>query len=106
MDKFVIFHKDTTCYLRIFRQRYWQDANFYTSERSAKAGLTRAVKWSNAKPSRTPINLTDYRILPYDQFKLVEKTEVKHNLLSGAEFTQSVNTSAACDPSTETYHSM
>lgn len=103
---FVIFHKDTTQYLRIFRNRYWQSADFYKTEQAAKAGLTRAVKWSNAKPSRTPINPDEYRILPMDQFKLIEKTEVKHNLLSGKEFTQSVNTPASCDPSTETYHSM
>lgn len=103
---YVIFHKDTTCYLHIFRNRYWQQANFYKTERAAKAGLTHAVKWSNAKPSRTPINPDDYRILPSDQFRLIEKFETKHNLLSGKEFTQSVNTPAGCDPSTETYHCM
>lgn len=103
---YVIFHKDTTQYLRIFRNRYWQNADFYTSERAAKAGLTRAVKWSNAKPSRTPINADEYGILPADAFKLIEKIEIKHDLISGKAFEQSVNTPASCDPSTETYHSM
>lgn len=103
---FVIFHKDTTCYLRIIRQRHWQDANFYTSEGAAKAGLTRAVKWSKAKPNREVINADDYRILPIDEFVKIEKTETRRNLLSGEEFEQSVNTPAHLDPSSETYHSM
>lgn len=103
---FVIFNKDTTVYLRIMRNRYWQNADFYKTERAAKAGLTRAVKWSNAKPNRTVINADDYRILPYEQFKPIEKTETKTNLVGGGTFTQSVNTPECCDPSTETYHSM
>jgi len=36
----------------------------------------------------------------------VEKTETKRNLITGKEFTQSVNTPRCCDPSTETYWSM
>jgi len=36
----------------------------------------------------------------------VEKTETKRNLITGKEFTQSVNTWRSCDPSTETYWSM
>lgn len=103
---YVIFHKETTRYLRIMRNRYWQDANFYKTEGQAKAGLTRAVKWSKAKPTRTPINPDEYGILPHDAFAMIEKTEIKHNLLSGKPFEQSVNTPASCDPSTETYHSM
>lgn len=103
---FVIFHKETTCYLRVYRNRYWQDASFYATEQAAKAGLTRAVKWSTQKPGRTVINKDDYAILPHDEFAKIEKTEVKYNLLSGKAFTQSVNTPACCDPSTETYHSM
>ena len=103
---FVIFNKETTVYLRIFRNRYWQNANFYTSERAAKAGLTRAVKWSQAKPGRTVVNADDYLILPIDEFKKIEKTEIKYNLIGGGQFEQSVNTPACCDPSTETYHSM
>lgn len=99
MSKFVIFHKDTTVYLRIFRNRYWQNADSFKTERAAKACLTRIAK-------KGKVNTDDYRILPYDEFKPIEKTEVKHNLIGGGAFTQSVNTPASCDPSTETYHSM
>jgi hypothetical protein len=96
---YVIFHKETTRYLRIIRNRHWQDATFYTSERAAKAGLTREAK-------KGKINADEYGILPANQFALIEKTEKKRHLLSGVEFEQSVNTPASCDPSTETYHCM
>jgi hypothetical protein len=95
---FVIFNKETTVYLRIFRNRYWQNADHFKTEAAAKACLTRAAKKGT--------KVEDYAILPYDEFKKIEKTEVKHNLLGGGTFTQSVNTPACCDPSTETYHSM
>lgn len=106
---FVIFNKDTTRYLRIFRNRSWRDADFYATERAAKAGLTRAVKRSlrkSAGDDSVSLNIDDYSILTADQFALIEKTEIKTNLISGKQFTQSVNTPACCDPSTETYHSM
>jgi len=38
--------------------------------------------------------------------RAIEKTETKRNLITGKEFTQSVNTPRCCDPSTETYWSM
>lgn len=97
--RYVIFHKETTCFLRIMRNRYWQNADFYTSEAAAKSGLTRAAK-------KGKIKIEDYGILPIDQFLLIEKTEIKYNLLTGKEFQQSVNTPASCDPSTELYHTM
>lgn len=36
----------------------------------------------------------------------IEKRVVKRNLMTGAEFTQTVNTPLSCDPSSETYWSM
>ena len=36
----------------------------------------------------------------------IEARVTKRNLMSGAEFTQPVNTPRGCDPSTETYWSM
>lgn len=107
---FVIFHKDTTRYLRIYRNRYWQDANFYATEAGAKAALTRAANKAMTVPSGRvstgDSDIADYRILPMVEFLKIEKTETKTNLLSGKQFTQSVNTASCCDPSTETYHSM
>ena len=100
---YVIFHKETTKYLRIWRNRHYQDADFYKTERAAKSGLTRAAKSGWLPPE---FNIDDYRILPSDEFMKIEKTETKINLLSGVSFEQSVNTPSHCDPSTETYHSM
>lgn len=36
----------------------------------------------------------------------IEKRVTKRNLMTGAEFTQTVNTPLSCDPSSETYWSM
>jgi hypothetical protein len=37
---------------------------------------------------------------------MIEKRVTKRNLMTGAEFTQTVNTPLGCDPSSETYWSM
>ena len=37
---------------------------------------------------------------------MIEQRVTKRNLITGKEFTQSVNTPRCCDPSTETYWSM
>ena len=71
----------------------------FTSERWAKAFLTRLVNKGNVR--------SDYAIAEVSTFhKSIEKTETKRNLLSGKEFTQPVNTPLCCDPSSETYWSM
>ena len=106
---FVIFHKDTTRYLRIFRNRYWQNADFYKTEAAAKASLSREAKKTHLSRACADdgkgFDANDYVILPYDEFKKIEKTEIKHNLIGGGAFEQSVNTPSCCDPSTETYWS-
>ena len=96
---YVIYHKDTTRFLRILKNRHWEDAKF-KSEGAAKACLTRMSKDAAFNPA-------DYLIADSDTFyKTIEKTEVVHNLLSGKPVTQPVNTPLCCDPSSETYHSM
>src|ERR1700722_6122846 len=101
---FVIFHKDTTRYLRVFRNRYWQNADYFKTERAAKAALTRAARKATDEGSDS--NISENRILPYNEFIKIEKTETVHNLLTGKPVVQSVNTPACCDPSTELYHTM
>jgi hypothetical protein len=105
---FVIFHKETTCYLRVFANRHWKDATGYATVGSANAALTRETKRRTAELTSNgeKFEPSHYGILPHDEFLKIEKTETKINLLSGLPFTQSVNTPACCDPSTETYHSM
>jgi hypothetical protein len=52
-------------------------------------------------------NKSKYAIAEINDFHAnIEKTETKINLMSGKEFTQSVNTPLCCDPSSETYWSM
>lgn len=98
MSNFVVFNTETTVYLRYIKGRHWMSGDNFKTEAAAKACLTRLAKKGK--------DVTVYSILPYDEFKKIEKTEIKHNLLSGLPFEQSVNTPSSCDPSTETYHCM
>jgi hypothetical protein len=95
---YVIFEKATTKIVRIMRNGYWQDA-IYQTEAAARAGFTRLRKQGKVHPMY-------FDILPWAEFAKIEKTETRVNLMSGKEFTQSVNTPLCCDPSSETYWSM
>jgi len=96
---FVIYQKDTTRFLRIVKNRAWQDAKFAT-EGAAKAALTRLEK-------KGEVVRTDYLIADATVFhSTIEKTETVTNLMSGKPVVQRVNTPRACDPSSELYWSM
>jgi hypothetical protein len=95
---YVVYHKDTTRYL-CKHPKVRTDLTRFATETAAKAALTREAK-------RGRVNREDFLIASSDDFVKIEKTEVKHNLLSGTPFTQSVNTPIGCDPSSETYWSM
>jgi len=122
---FVIFHKETTRYLRTIRQGYWADA-VYEREQDAKAGLTiakRKIKSKLEKLSKSKVVTygrdeqikklnaelaaleSDYEILPMDEFKKIEKTEVRHGIVAaaGKEFNVPVNTPWTSGPWSETY---
>lgn len=97
---FVVYHKETTKFLRILRNGYWQDARFET-ESAAKACLTRQSK------KDPKFNGEEYAIADSKTFhEKIEKHETKKNMMSGKEFTQPVNTPSYCDPSCESYWSM
>lgn len=118
---FCVYHKETTRFLRILKNGYWQDA-IYERRQDCVAALTRATRKVEAKiadksprhreelkslKERLKSLREDYLIEDLKVFReTIEKTEVKINLMSGKEFTQSVNEPACCDPSTETYWSM
>ncbi len=124
---FCVYHKETTRFMRILRNGYWQDA-IYDRRQDCKMAITVKIRQLNKKLERLkkqknplPHDLReiqaitdniktlreDYLIEDLAVFKAtIEKTEVKHNLMSGKPFTQSVNEPACCDPSTETYWSM
>ena len=77
---------------------------------AAKAWITRKQKEFLKNPGLYVSNdgpLFDWGYADAEYFhRAIEKTETKRNLITGKEFTQSVNTPRCCDPSTETYWSM
>jgi hypothetical protein len=96
--RYVVYHKDTTRYL-CKHPKVRTDHESFASESAAKAALTREVKAG-------AVERQDFLIADATTFRTsIEKTETKCNLLTGKEFTQSVNTPMICDPSTETYWS-
>lgn len=100
--RFVIYHRDTTKFLRIIRQRNWTDAEF-GSMTAAKACLTRLE-------AKGKINRDDYLIEEKAKFhRDIEKTEIVYSIMDKDKrhpITQGVNTPSCLDPSTELYHSM
>jgi hypothetical protein len=96
--RYVVYHKDTTRYL-CKHPKVRTSMTTFEGERFAKAALTREVHNGAVKRE-------DFLIASVEDFVKIEKTETKHNLLSGTPFTQSVNTPLSCDPSSETYWSM
>lgn len=95
---YVLFYTETTKFVRIMRNGYWQNAKFETLA-AAKAGLTRLAKKGKVNPA-------DCSILSMEEFAKIEKTEVVRNLMTGKEVVQSVNTPLCCDVSSETHWSM
>jgi hypothetical protein len=117
---YVIYNLETTRFVRILRNGYWQDAS-YKTEGAARAAFNRFAKdypqkWvkENSRYGQKPPRAEDapdfaktHAIAERAHFHAhIEKQETKRNLLSGKEFTQPVNTPLACDPSSETYWSM
>ena len=95
---FVLFHVESTKIFRIYRGGVWRDA-IYETEAAAKGVATQMA-------NRGKLILEDYCVMPLDEFRKIEKTEVVINLMSGKEVVQSVNTPLCCDVSSETYWSM
>jgi hypothetical protein len=95
---YVAFHKETTKFLRVYKNGMWQNVKSAT-----KAGATRAINTAAAKGK---IVAEDYAVLHIDEFLKIEKTEVVRNLMSGKEVVQSVNTPRCCDVSSELYWTM
>lgn len=100
---YVVYHKETTHFLRIFRDGCWTDANRFETEAAAKACLTREAK----KKRNEPIKKEDYAILPRDEFDKIEKEEIRHGIVGaeGKEFKVKVNTPWSSGPWSESYWS-
>jgi len=88
---YVVYHKETT---RI--QRRSNGDEFFATEAAAKAYITRK-------------RLSDvvYAVAEYSFFQdNIEKQVTRVNLMSGKEYTESVNTPNYMSPSSEAYWSM
>jgi hypothetical protein len=103
---YVVYHKETTHFLRIYRHGCWTDANRFETEAAAKACLTREAK----KPgtgNRDKVKKAEFGILPRDEFDKIQKTEVRYGVgpCAGKEYTVNVNASWTSGPWSETYWS-
>jgi len=122
---YVIFNKETTRILQAPARSVGCYIDSYKSESAAKAALTRLDNKGKLGSSysevpatapngmkynervETPYVKSDFSIAEASVFRdLIEKMETKRNMMSGESFTQPVNTSRCCDPSSELYWSM
>ena len=80
----------------------------YKTLGAAKAALTRMSKRYRADLLETVNDpLYRYAIAEASVFhSTIEKTRTRKNMMSGVEYTETVNTPAYCSPSSESYWSM
>ena len=93
---YLIYNKQTTVTIK---DKYHISTQRFATEGAARGAVTRLV-------NKGKIKREDYAIASVEDFRKIEKQETRRNLMSGKEFTQSVNTPRCCDPSSETYWSM
>lgn len=92
---YVIYDRKTTAIV----------SKVYKTHAAAQAQLTRMGRGQLQTDPYHPVYL--YGIAEQVYYaKNIEKTVTRVNLMTGAEYTESVNTPAACSPSSETYWSM
>jgi hypothetical protein len=96
---YVIYHKESTVtHKECVSGRAWF-TRFYETERGARSVLTRLVNAGKKKRG-------EWAVMNTDDFRKIEKSVTKRNLMSGGEFKQPINTPLCCDPSSETYWCM
>ena len=102
---YVIYRKDTTAIPAQLRDKA------YKTLPAAKAALTRFnTAWAKTRGKLgnepdAPVFTMGIAEVGY-YYSNIERTVTRVNMMSGAEYTESVNTSLACSPSSETYWSM
>lgn len=107
----VIYEIESTRFVRIIRNGYWQDAE-YKTKGAATAALNKMITdphHSAWKQTDMEFGLVTLAIAEKNEFhSKIEKTKKVRNLLNpkGGEIEIPVNTPLCCDPSSETYHSM
>ena len=98
-----VYDKDTTVIVKGYKTRAAAQAAITRAHREyTKTNLY--VPGSNAHEEDP---LFKWAMADQQYFHMfIEKRVTKRNLMTGAEFTQTVNTPLSCDPSSETYWSM
>ena len=106
---YVIYEVESTRFLRILRNGYWQDAS-YKTEGAAKAALKRHLSKQAQNEGKVGATMpVEFAISERGVFHAtIEKTRKVRNLLNpqGGEIEIPMNTPRECDPSSELYHSM
>jgi len=109
---FVVYEKDTTYIMGKINQVTGvvrpDHSHSYKTLGAAKAALTRMSKRYRADLLETVNDpLYRYAIAEAGVFhSTIEKTRTRKNMMSGVEYTETVNTPAYCSPSSESYWSM
>ena len=100
---FVVYHKDTTRYLKN-HPGVKTDKYLFGSMGAAKAAITRAVKETALKVQ--PIVASDFLIADSTEFhNSIEKSRPVKNILTGTQVMERINTPWSCSVASETYHS-
>ena len=98
---FTIYNPTTYRMLRVFKNGYWQDAQ-YETERAAKAQLTRLS--TGLKPK---IDAAEWKIISMKDYRDNEPMVEVINLTSGKPCMIPISQEGSCtDPSTESYWTM
>ena len=104
---YLIYDKETSRILSK-ESKHWQQAAYKTMS-AAQAALTRMQKKyalrNAADAARGPLYTAAIAEADY-YYKNVEKFVTKKNMMSGKEYTESVNTPSYMSPSSESYWSM
>lgn len=101
----VIYDKRTSAMLEI-RTRTGNTTKWYYGESAAKAALTRYSKASGLMPTDPAYPLYHYGLAERDYYrKNIERTVTRKNLMTGAEYEESVNTPLSCSPASDSYWS-
>ena len=102
----VIYNKKSSAML-VIRKANGRTSDQYYGEAAAKAALTRYCKKSglNFTDPEYPLYLYGLAEVNY-YYKNIERQVKRVNLMTGAEYMESVNTPIYCSPSSDSYWSM
>ena len=95
---YIVYHKASTAIPVTLRNKV------YKTHGAAQAWITRLGKGMIEDADHPKFN---YAIAEAEYYaKHIERTVTRKNMMTGAEYVESVNTPSACSPASETYWSM